>query len=314
MAANRSWSYSRIAGVTVAAVVAAISFAGCKDEPLGGGFTTLGGTGGQGGAGGDAGGGEAGSDGTSELPPEMLEGVAEVLLIDDFDDGDEINEVGGEWIIYDDVIDGGESTTVPPSWDEAPFESDAPGYGDTGFALHLTGTTGDVFGYDFVGFDVSLHPDALCPNSTPTELDLNDYDGVHVRIGRMNVGGGVSHPAPEVMSLLRDRKWPGNVRQLETVLLRAMLASGKDEPLGLESIQRVLSSPPVAGPFPDDLLEHEDLDSLRRELEIAWLKKRFLALDGDASRRLARYVHERWPEPPGVTTGLVQQRVSQGSG
>ena len=84
----------------------------------------------------------------------MLEGVAEVLLLDDLDDGDAFNVVGGEWVIYDDTLDGGESTTVPPSWDEAPFASDSPGYGDVGSAAHVSGTTGGVLGHDFVGLDM----------------------------------------------------------------------------------------------------------------------------------------------------------------
>ena len=135
-------------------------FSGCRDEPL-----VL-----------DAG------EGGNELPVEMLEGIAEAWLLDDFDDGDAINEAGGEWIIYDDTLDNGQSETVPPSWDEAPFQSDAPGYGDAGFAAHMVGTTGNVLGYDYVGFDTTLHPQAFCPDSVPTELDLNAYDGIEFMV------------------------------------------------------------------------------------------------------------------------------------
>ncbi len=100
----------------------------------------------------------------------------------------------------------------------------------------------------------------------------------HARVGR-------APPAldPQAVSLLRRLPWPGNVRQLETVLHRAVLACGHDETLTVEILQQVLSSPLHAGRFSEEVLEDDDLESVRRELEIAWLKKRFVAAGGNAS-------------------------------
>ncbi len=88
---------------------------------------------------------------------------------------------------------------------------------------------------------------------------------------------------PGVLDFLSGRKWPGNVRQLETVLIRALLSCGVEARLTVELLKSVLSSPTYDGSIPEEFLESDDLDSLRRELEIAWIKKRFLEAGGSIS-------------------------------
>jgi DNA-binding NtrC family response regulator len=100
----------------------------------------------------------------------------------------------------------------------------------------------------------------------------------HARLGRP-----LPDLDPAVVAFLRTRLWPGNVRQLETVLLRALLASGRDRPLTVDLLRRVLSSSRHAGPIPEDLLDSEDLDSLRRDVEIAWLRRQFFKVGGSMS-------------------------------
>jgi DNA-binding phage protein len=67
------------------------------------------------------------------------------------------------------------------------------------------------------------------------------------------------------------------------VLVRALLACGRGEPLTVELVERALSSPPAAGPFTEEFLDGDDLGALRRDLEIAWLKRRFFAAGGNMS-------------------------------
>jgi len=106
---------------------------------------------------------------------DTTEGVAEVLLLDNLDDGDEINAVGGSWTLSDDNEWGGNSDI----WPDVPFESVAPGYGGRGRAIHVTGTTGTALvGADFLMVTTTLHEDADCPLATPTEIDMAHFDGV----------------------------------------------------------------------------------------------------------------------------------------
>ncbi len=121
---------------------------------------------------------DTGNGSGEPFPPEMVEGASELLLLDDFDDGDITNETGGKWIAWDDRLKGGESSVRPQSYEDGSFETDAPGFGDTGFAVHVIAETSDVLGWDFVGIEALLDPDAFCPTATPTDLDLNSYDGV----------------------------------------------------------------------------------------------------------------------------------------
>jgi endo-1,4-beta-xylanase len=103
-------------------------------------------------------------------------GVAEILLIEDFDDGDNENALGGIWITYDDSINNGDSVVTPTSvFEDGVFEASAPGF-DGGLAAHITGTTGNMLGWDYLGVLTSLNADALCPEATPT--DISEYDGI----------------------------------------------------------------------------------------------------------------------------------------
>jgi GH35 family endo-1,4-beta-xylanase len=106
-------------------------------------------------------------------------GVEEIFTIDDFDDGDIDNETGGHWLSYDDGYDNGDSVIRPTSvFKGGVFESSAPGLGGSGFAAHITGTTGSKLGWDYLGFLASLDKDALCPLAAPTKIDMNSFDGI----------------------------------------------------------------------------------------------------------------------------------------
>ncbi len=101
------------------------------------------------------------------------------------------------------------------------------------------------------------------------------------------MGCAVPALAPEVVALLLRQPWPGNVRQLETILIRAMLAATESRAITADLLRHLLSSSPSPGRFSEDLLRDENLDALRRELELAWLKRRFLDCGGNM-RSLAR--------------------------
>ena len=84
----------------------------------------------------------------------------------------------------------------------------------------------------------------------------------------------------------------------------------------IDVLQRVLSSPPHRGRFQDDVLEDEDLTSVRRELETAWLRKRFLAVDGNMSALaekigLARLSLYTWFARLGVNPDLWREEMAR---
>lgn len=138
---------------------------------------------------------DAGTDPVSSAYPiDVTGGVAEILPIEDFDDGDVLNLVGAGWGVFDDSSDNGTSEAWPPSTQKAgadAFVSDSPGYGDTGYAAHLIGTTGSVLGYDYLGVATGLHPDSGCPLATPTEIDMGYYDGVQFLVKGTFAGGAL---------------------------------------------------------------------------------------------------------------------------
>jgi len=114
------------------------------------------------------------------------------LLIDDCDDGDAINALGGLWLSYDDYHDPntGESVVWPTSWFKGGvFTMSQPGYGGDGFAARITGTTAPKLGYDYVGLAVALGPHSYCPDPQPAGLDVGSYAGVRFRAKGSATGG-----------------------------------------------------------------------------------------------------------------------------
>jgi len=133
----------------------------------------------------------------------------------------------------------------------------------------------------------------------------------HSRLGR-------PAPAllPDLISFLCEQPWPGNVRQLETVLLRALLSCGSEGALSKEHILAVLSSPHPVGLIPDELLDSDDIDSLRREIEILWLRKRFLAAGGSVSEMARKIGLKRaslyaWFKRLGVNPDLWREEMAR---
>jgi endo-1,4-beta-D-glucanase Y len=86
------------------------------------------------------------------------------VLIDDCDDGNNANLLGGYWYTFDDLDNSGDSNAVP--WSDkhyaklmmtpTPFYMQAPGYNATGFAARMTGTVTTTYMYGFIGLGTDL--------------------------------------------------------------------------------------------------------------------------------------------------------------
>ena len=152
---------------------------------------------------------DAGTDSTSASQvldaAALTEGVAELLSLDDLDDGDIINALNGSWMTYDDRHDGGESLVWPDSLVfGGVFEDSAPGFGDAGYAARMTGTTGNILSWDYLGILTTLHADARCPNAHPIDVDLTQYDGIQF------VAKGSATPGILSLKLPYTRSGPDN--------------------------------------------------------------------------------------------------------
>jgi hypothetical protein len=116
--------------------------------------------------------------------------IKETLLIDDVEDGDAVTKLSGQWITYDDRLDNGVSTVSPAAWqDDAAFPMSQPGYGDSGYAVRVSGTTGSVLTWDYFGLLVSLGAHSFCPDPQPEESTLAIFRGIRFKAKASRNGG-----------------------------------------------------------------------------------------------------------------------------
>ncbi len=130
----------------------------------------------------------------------------------------------------------------------------------------------------------------------------------------------LGRPAPRVgegaLAVLAARRWPGNVRELDTMLLRALLACGVGSELRADTVKELFSSPMGPSFMAEEALKNDDLGFLRRQLEIAWLRRRFLGVGGDMSALakklgLSRPSLYEWFERLGVAPGRWRQDLER---
>src|SRR5665811_1338664 len=82
------------------------------------------------------------------------------------------NELGGIWSTYDDHATGGTSSVWPPASTscENLFVKSAPGYGDRGYAVRITGTAGTSTGSDYIGVNTFLSEYSSCPHCNGIDI------------------------------------------------------------------------------------------------------------------------------------------------
>ena len=85
------------------------------------------------------------------------------------------------------------------------------------------------------------------------------------------------------MKLLLAFDWPGNVRQLETVLLRALVQSSPGQELSESALRGALPSPEESSLFTREFVSGRDLNRMRDELETVYLKQLFAEKQGDVA-------------------------------
>jgi hypothetical protein len=121
-----------------------------------------------------------------------------VFVVDNMDDGDKFNRNGGVWSTYSDGHQGGNSYVWPPEFN-APGEGfimSKPGYGNTGWAVRITGTTGNNLGYNYnyIGVVVRFDKKSQCPECQGS--DISKYNGIRFKIKGNTAGGGVNFILP----------------------------------------------------------------------------------------------------------------------
>mgnify|MGYP000212261663 CR=1 FL=1 len=87
------------------------------------------------------------------------------ILVDNMDDGDNTNLLGGLWFTFNDICDNGTSYVWPEpitycsnddNMNNSNFIMSVPGYNGTGFAARMTGYTTTVFPYGYIGMGTIL--------------------------------------------------------------------------------------------------------------------------------------------------------------
>jgi hypothetical protein len=109
------------------------------------------------------------------------------LLIDNFEDGNDISKTGGWWYTYNDAEDGGNSKVLPsPSADN--FKPDRSNNDNQGYAAHMHGTAGNKLGWDYFGMGVTLSEKSGCPEGSKP-VDLRKYSTLQFKIKGKIKGG-----------------------------------------------------------------------------------------------------------------------------
>ena len=89
-------------------------------------------------------------------------------LIDDLEDGDAKNQLGGYWYTYSDKDNGGDSQ-VSPSDD---FKPSSGGANNSSWAARMTGTVTTTYQYGFIGMGTNLG------EGNNTAVDVSKYQGI----------------------------------------------------------------------------------------------------------------------------------------
>jgi len=102
------------------------------------------------------------------------------LLIDNCDQGENKNALGGSWYTFNDCSNGGNSQVWPISYPMGgSFKMDYPGIGNCGYAVHMTGTVngasqgGYQYGYIGLGTDSNANASSQCMGA-----DWSAYTGI----------------------------------------------------------------------------------------------------------------------------------------
>jgi len=93
-------------------------------------------------------------------------------LIDDCEDGDNVNLWSGAWYTYDDTPNSGTSWIWPPS---STLTMSSGGY-NSSYALHVSGQVKAGYAYPFAGVGAQLTATAGCSDCAKT--DISSYSGV----------------------------------------------------------------------------------------------------------------------------------------
>lgn len=142
--------------------------------------------------------------------------VATYYVIDNMDEGNRFNNNGGVWSTYCDAQEGGNSEIWPPAGSASAneFEMTEPGYGGTGYAVKITGKTGDKMGlnYNYLGVVNRFSADSACPDCRGT--NIKKFTGISFKLkGRITSGNlifAIPHESNEcVMERLTCRSLTG---------------------------------------------------------------------------------------------------------
>ena len=104
----------------------------------------------------------------TSLQPEQFERLdgRTAVLLDDLEDGNSLNEFGGEWYTRNDIQFGGDSEVMP-----AVFRSSSGGPAGSHKCAQITGRVTTTFDWGFIGVGTDL-------NKSANPVDILEYNGI----------------------------------------------------------------------------------------------------------------------------------------
>jgi hypothetical protein len=134
--------------------------------------------------------------------------VATYYVIDNMEEGRQFNKNGGVWSTYSDAQEGGNSVIwpAPSSASQNEFVMSAPGFGDTGYAVRVTGRTGNKFdlNYNYLGLVNRFSNDTSCPKCDG--VNIKKYKGIMFRVKGKVPSGNILFVLPhESQECVPDR-------------------------------------------------------------------------------------------------------------
>ncbi len=110
--------------------------------------------------------------------------VATYYVIDNMEEGRQFNKSGGVWSTYADSQEGGNSVIwpAPSSASQNQFVMSAPGFGEAGYAVRVTGRTGNKFdlNYNYLGVVNRFSNDTSCPKCAG--VNIKKYKGIMFKV------------------------------------------------------------------------------------------------------------------------------------
>ena len=124
---------------------------------------------------------------------------------------------------------------------------------------------------------------------------------------------------PAALEYLTTHSWEGNVRELESFIVRLLVSARSESVLEVDDVKSLLIVPSESSDFPDALLASRTIKDLRRDLDYAYLCWLFREVSGDIKTMTQRLGIQRaqlyaWFQKVGVDIRALRRSLPSDDG